>query len=105
MYRARPSNQQKGTRLLTVSMLAAVFLIAGAVLVYNRNGFMAITEIKGEINAVKAGNDLLRDEIDSLQLAVFLLENDSLYIEKRVREILGWGRPGEQILRFVESGN
>jgi len=28
------------------------------------------------------------------------LRTDSAYVERMIREILGWGRPGEMIIRF-----
>ena len=49
-----------------------------------------------------AENRRLEAEIDSLNTVIDLLENDSLYMEKRVREILGWGREGEMVVRFME---
>ncbi len=66
------------------------------------NGFMAITEIQEDVHRVTATNRLVESEIDSLNQVIFLLENDSLYMEKRVREILGWGYENETVIRFME---
>jgi len=90
---------------MTILLVTAAFLAAGAILIFNRNGFMAITDIRADIETVQIQNDSMEAEIDSLSRVMFLLENDSLYMEKRVREILGWGRMDEFIIKFVEPGN
>ena len=102
MYRRKPPEESKRARVLTALLLTAVFLVLGAILLFNRSGFMAITEIQEDVHSVKAENELISDETDSLNLVIHLLENDSLYMEKRVREILGWGRQGETVIRFME---
>jgi len=40
--------------------------------------------------------------LDSLEECARRLTTDSLFMETRVREVLGWGRPDEHIVRFVE---
>lgn len=100
MYR-KPPEENSRTRLLTALLLTAVFLVIGAILLFNRNGFMAINEIQEDVHSVVAENEVVAAEIDSLNLVIYLLENDSLYMEKRVREILGWGREGETVIRFM----
>ncbi|MCD4706270.1 MAG: septum formation initiator family protein [Candidatus Sabulitectum sp.] len=102
MYRRKPPEESKRARVLTALLLTAVFLVSGAILLFNRSGFMAITEIQEDVHSIKAENELISNEIDSLNLVIHLLENDSLYMEKRVREILGWGRQGETVIRFME---
>ncbi len=102
MYRKLPPSEGRNTRLLTALLLTAVFLVTGAILLLSRNGFIAITDIQDDVNSVVAENTQLETRIDSLSTVIDLLENDSLYMEKRVREILGWGREGETIVRFME---
>ena len=46
--------------------------------------------------------DSLATVIDSLRTEAEMLRTDSAYMEKVVREILGWGRPGELIIRFMQ---
>ncbi len=105
MYGERRRLESKRERLFTTLLITAAFLVAGAILLFNRNGFMAITEMERRIETVQSVNDSLAREIDSLNNVIYLLENDSLYMEKRVREILGWGREGEFIIRFTEPEN
>ena len=102
MYRRKPPEESKSGRVMTALLLTAVVLVSGAILLFNRSGFMAITEIQEDVHSIKAENELISNEIDSLNLVIHLLENDSLYMEKRVREILGWGRQGETVIRFME---
>lgn len=102
MYRKPPPAESSRARLLTALLLTAVFLVTGVILLFNRNGFMAITEIQEDVHGVVAENELVAAEIDSLNHVIYLLENDSLYMEKRVREILGWGYEGETVIKFME---
>ena len=81
--------------------LVSVFVLVIAILVFNRHGFIALAGLKGEVDSMTAGIDSLQREIDSLEAEIEKLRGDSLYLEKMVREILGWGRPGEFIVRFV----
>ncbi len=93
MYEQRRREEVRNTRLLTTLLVTVAFLIAGLILIYNRNGFMAITEIQGEIQEIRAANDSLSREIDSLTNVIHLLENDSLYMEKgSVKSSAGAGR-------------
>lgn len=105
MYGERRHEETRKARLFTTLLVTAAFLIAGSILAFNRNGFMAITEMEREIEAIQYANDSLSREIDSLNAVIYLLENDSLYMEKRVREILGWGRENEYIIRLTEPEN
>ncbi len=105
MYGERRLEETRRARLFTTLLVTAAFLIAGAILLFNRNGFMAITDMERQIDAVQAANDSLTREIDSLNSVIDLLQNDSLYMEKRVREVLGWGRPDEFIIRLTEPAN
>lgn len=105
MYGERRLAETRRARLFTTLLVTAAFLTAGAILLFNRNGFMAITDMEKEIEAIQTANDSLTREIDSLNSVIYLLQNDSLYLEKRVREVLGWGRPDEFIIRLTEPEN
>lgn len=82
-------------------MLVSVFVLVVVILIFNRHGFMALAGLKGEVDRMEGSIDSLRTEIDSLEAEIYRLRNDSLYLEKMVREVLGWGRAGEYIVRFV----
>jgi len=70
-------------------------------LLFNRNGFLAISRLMKERGTVSAEIDSLTTVIDSLHMEIEMLQTDSATMERVVREILGWGRPGEVIIRFV----
>ncbi len=104
--RAEGSNLRQrgnGNRRLFYVILVSVFVIVAAILVFNRHGFIALVGLKGDVDRVSLSIDSLTAEIDSLQLEIELLQSDSTYLERVVREILGWGREGEHIVRFTES--
>ncbi|NOQ21301.1 MAG: hypothetical protein GQ565_01450 [Candidatus Aegiribacteria sp.] len=91
-----------GNRRLFYVILVSVFVIIAAILVFNRHGFIALAGLKGDVDRISLSIDSLRADIDSLELEIELLQSDSLYLERMVREILGWGREGEHIVKFIE---
>lgn len=93
--------RDSGSRRTFYVILVSVFVLVVVILIFNRHGFMALAGLKGEVDRMDGRIDTLRSEIDSLEAEIFRLRNDSLYLEKMVREILGWGRAGEHIVRFV----
>jgi len=97
----RPGGSRgEGRRLLYVTVVILFVLIVAA-LVFNRNGFIALGELRDEIDRVSGSIDSLETQIDELELDLERLSSDSVYMEQMVREILGWGREGEFIVRFV----
>ena len=84
-------------------ILVSVFVLIAAILVFNRHGFIALAGLKGDVDRISLSIDSLRAEIDSLELEIELLQSDSVYLERMVREILGWAREGEHIVRFSET--
>ena len=103
MYRRKPPEESSKSRLVTALLLVVVFLSTGAILLFNKNGFMAITEMQAEVTRVEDTNRDLELEIESLTTVIYLLENDSLFMEKRVREILGWGRMNETVIKLMHT--
>lgn len=95
------SIRDSGSRRTFYVMLVSLFVLVVVILIFNRHGFMALAGLKGEVDRMDDRIDSLRNEIDSLESEISRLLNDSLYLERMVREILGWGRAGEHIVRFV----
>ncbi len=91
-----------GNRRLFYIILVSVFVTVAAILIFNRHGFIALAGLKGDVDRISLSIESLHAEIDSLELEIELLQNDSIYLERMVREILGWGREGEHIVRFTE---
>jgi len=90
-----------GNRRLFYIILGSVFVIVAAILVFNRHGFISLAALRNDVDSASRSNDSLEAEIDSLELEIQRLRSDSLYLEKMVREILGWGRDDEHIVRFT----
>jgi len=61
---------------------------------------MALGALREEMDRVSGTIDSLELQIDDLEHELELLSSDSAYMERMVREILGWGREGEFIVRF-----
>ncbi len=91
-----------GNRRLFYVILVSVFVIVAAILVFNRHGFIALAGLMGDVDRISLSIDSLQADIDSLESEIQRLRSDSLYLERMVREILGWGREGEHIVRFTE---
>lgn len=79
-----------------------VIAVLAASLVFNRNGLMAVVSLLHSSDTLRASIDSLRHQADSLREETIRLQSDSAFMEKAVREILGWGRPDEFIIRIVE---
>lgn len=94
------NRRDSGNWRLFYVILVSVLVIVVAILVFNRHGFIALAGLKGDVDRISRSIDSLQAEIDSLESEIEQLMSDSLYLEKMVREILGWGREGESIVRF-----
>jgi cell division protein FtsB len=98
-----PDQPGQARRGRYVALLTAVLLLITAALVlFNRNGFLANRRLELQMLQTRTEVESLQIRLDSLEALVVRLESDSAYMEARVREVLGWGRPGEHIVRFVE---
>jgi cell division protein FtsB len=84
-------------------VLGAVVVLALSLLL-NRNGLLAISGLQGSLDETQRSLDSLSREVDSLQLETARLQTDSQFIEKAVREVLGWGRPDEFVIHILGAG-
>ncbi len=82
-------------------ILVSVPVIVVVILVFNSHGFFALSKLKSDVDHLSVSIDSLQRELDSLESEIDRLKSDSLYLEKMVREILGWGYSDEYIIRFV----
>jgi len=90
-----------GRRRKVVVLGALILISALAVFViFNRNGVLNYLSLRRETESLKREVDSLEAVRDSLAVEVERLRTDSAYVERMIREILGWGRPGEMIIRF-----
>ncbi len=90
----------KNRRLFYV-ILVFVFVLVVVILVFNRHGFIALTKLRNDIEDISLSIDSLQQQVDMMNTEIEQLLSDSVYMEKMVREILGWGREGEHIVRFI----
>ena len=98
--RSHPA-QRSGRR--AVAGIALVVLLALiALFVFNRSGIVMIGSLRSERARIGEEIDSLRARVDSIRSEIGMLTGDSLYIEKLVRESLGWARPGEVVIRILE---
>ena len=84
-------------------ILVIIFVLVVATLIFNRNGLMALSALREDIGQVTTAIDSLEDQILRLEEEIRLLSSDSAYQERMVREILGWGREGEFVVRFLSA--
>lgn len=103
MRNAANGRRRASRRFTLLLCLCAVAILAFA-LVFNRHGLLAIAGLEREFESTRDSVDSLRADVDSLRLQTVMLQTDSAFIEKAVREILGWGRPGEFIIRIPREG-
>jgi cell division protein FtsB len=80
-----------------------LFCLAVAFVLFNRNGVLALMRMRRQREDIELQIDSLTAEVESLRTEIRMLRSDSLYMERKVREILGWGRPGEFVVRFLDG--
>ncbi len=96
-----PAGRADGRRRKLVVLGALILICALAIFViFNRNGVLNYLALRREKENLRREVDSLEAVRDSLALEVERLRSDSAYIEQVIREVLGWGRPGEMIIRF-----
>lgn len=98
----RRKRRKSYTRILVITAVVLFILAVGFVL-FNRNGVLALMRMRKRREAIEHQIDSLNMEVESLRTEIRMLRSDSLYMERKVREILGWGRPGEFVVRFLEG--
>lgn len=92
----------RSSRRFTFLLVLSVIVVLAASLVFNRNGLIAIVSLLHTTDTLRVTIDSLRNQADSLREETIRLQSDSAFMEKAVREILGWGRPDEFVIRIVE---
>lgn len=105
MNTARNSTDRATKRLYLLVALLLVVTLA-AFLLLNPDGLLSLSTLRNELEGSEIAHDSLADLRDSLRIRIELLSTDTTAIEEAIREILGWGRPGEFIIRIDStSGN
>ncbi len=93
----RAEQKKAAYYIILVSIIITILLI----ILINRNRFITISELDDTVSELTVSIESLETEVDSLRTEIDRLTNDSLYMEHVIRGILGWGREGENIIRFI----
>ncbi len=82
-----------------------MFVLLAAFLLLNPDGLLSLGSLQGELDSARATRDSLVLLRDSLHTRIEALQGDSAAMEEAIREILGWGRPGEFVIRLDSTGS
>lgn len=85
----------------TVYLISAVLLLFSLFTAFGDRGFIHLWRLRQEKRKLDHENFLLQRENEVLRERIRRLRHDNLYLEKVVREELGFTRPGEIVYRFV----
>lgn len=91
-------NISSKTIYIIISVIVVVFLFANSGFRRLVRRYWELYELKGELSQLEKENQLLKRE-------VYLLENDSTYIERIARKELGFIAPGEVEYRFKKKND
>ena len=87
-------------------LIAALFaVVLGLATADRESGLPMWFELREERLASERRISQLRIEVENLHSEVEALENDPLAMERAIREVLEFARPGETVIRFVEHDN
>ncbi len=90
---------KKSVRWLIV-LLLSVFLLS---FVAGKSGLITIYKLRGECQELDKKLALEKAKADSLTLVENRLQADNTYIERVARAKLGYSRPGEVVIKFVDQ--
>ncbi len=87
-------------RTLRLSAILGLYVVLGLSTVFDGRGLMHLSGLTREREALEAGAFALLRENEALRDCIGRLEADAVFLEKIVREELGFVRPGEVVYRF-----
>jgi cell division protein FtsB len=99
LSQARTSSERAAKRLYLIVALVLLFSVA-AFLLLNPDGLLSLSTLRNRVDDAGVSRDSLAYLRDSLRTRAGLLATDTTAIEEAVREILGWARPGEFVIRI-----
>lgn len=94
----------RSARRFNLLLALSVVVLLLAFLLLNPDGLLSLGGIQGDLDGARSSRDSLEHLRDSLRTQIVLLQSDSAAMEEAVREVLGWGRPDEFIIRFITPG-
>lgn len=94
---------KKIPRSFYVWIATGCIAIFAALSLFGDQGFIAVYKAHTETQVLSDRIAESKRAIDSLQLEIERLKNDTVYIEKIAREKLGMARRNEKIFKFIEE--
>ncbi|MEW6290624.1 MAG: septum formation initiator family protein [Thermodesulfobacteriota bacterium] len=91
-------NSKELRTLILVSILSVS--AAAAWLIFSPNGILTYYHLKKQIEAVKAENDLLKEENRQLQQKIDKIKNDPAYLEELARQEYDLLKKNELVFEF-----
>jgi cell division protein FtsB len=84
-------------------LLSGLFLIGMmALAIWGKHGLLEVWSRQRDLMALAQEIDAIEHENTKLSQEIRRLRDDMGYLEKIVREELGWVRPGELVIEFVD---
>ena len=87
-------------RTLWLSTILGLYVLLGISTVFDGRGLLHLEGLAQERAALEAGVFALLRENEALRDCIGRLETDDAFLEKVVREELGFVRPGDLVYRF-----
>jgi cell division protein FtsB len=80
-----------------------ILLILGYLILFGKSGIVDNYRLGNKLSSLRAGNEELVREIESLRAEVLLLRKDPKYIEGLARQELGMVKRGDLIYRYSDE--
>lgn len=84
-------------------IISGVAIVVLALLIFGDQGFLDMYRLRRTDKVRAAEIVAARETIDSLKNEIERLKNDTAYIERLARELLGMSKSGEKVFRFLEE--
>lgn len=97
------NNNTKKPRKKIWYVISGVAVIVLALLVFGDQGFLDMYRLRRTDKVRAAEIVAARETIDSLRNEIERLKNDTAYIERLARELLGMAKRDEKVFRFLEE--
>jgi len=83
--------------------LAVVFILLPLYSVFGERGLLHLQRLRNEKKALDEKILYLQEENQKMRDRTYRIQHDERYLEKIVREELGWVKPGEIVYRFSSN--
>ncbi len=83
--------------------ILVILFILGYLILFGRSGIVDNYRLGTKLSALRAGNEELSRENESLRSEVLLLRKDPKYIERLARQELGMVKKGDLVYRYPDE--